>query len=135
HPLLGAIGAGSAFLLFGLALASERVTEGPLARCSAALTRSYGRFGMVVGSLHVIRAMGMLDGAARLVYQDTQEARSAHETAQRRNEIVMLVAKPVRALVQVLIMGSAAWLVLEHGRSPAIIFATTLLFGRALAPI
>jgi ATP-binding cassette subfamily C protein len=32
-------------------------------------------------------------------------------------------------------MGSAAWLVLEQSRSPAIIFATTLLFGRALAPI
>src|SRR5712691_9300173 len=44
-------------------------------------------------------------------------------------------AGPARALAQVLIMGSAAWLVLEQGRSPAIIFATTLLFGRALAPI
>ena len=54
---------------------------------------------------------------------------------QRRNEIVMLISKPARALTQVLIMGSAAWLVLEQSRSPAIIFATTLLFGRALAPI
>jgi ATP-binding cassette subfamily C protein len=32
-------------------------------------------------------------------------------------------------------MGTAAWLVLEQSRSPAIIFATTLLFGRAIAPI
>jgi ATP-binding cassette subfamily C protein len=32
-------------------------------------------------------------------------------------------------------MGTAAWLVLEQSRSPAIIFATTLLFGRALAPV
>src|SRR3979490_3228886 len=47
----------------------------------------------------------------------------------------MLISKPAPALAQVLIMGSAAWLVLEQGRSPAIIFATTLLFGRALAPI
>jgi ATP-binding cassette subfamily C protein len=47
----------------------------------------------------------------------------------------MLVAKPVRALGQVLMMGAAAWLVLDHGSSPAIIFAATLLFGRALAPV
>jgi ATP-binding cassette subfamily C protein len=135
HPLLGAIGAVSAVLLFGLAFAGDSLTEGPLARSVAALTRSYGRFGMAVGNLHVIRAMGMLDGAARFVHQAAQDARSEHEVVQRRNEIVMLISKPARALAQVLIMGSAAWLVLEQSRSPAIIFATTLLFGRALAPI
>jgi PrtD family type I secretion system ABC transporter len=135
HPLLGAIGAGSAFLMFGFALVGERLTEGPLARCSAAWTRGYGRFGTVIGNLHVIRAMGMLDGAARLLYGDAQDAQSAHEAAQRRNEIVMLIAKPIRALSQVLVMGCAAWLVLDYSRSPAIIFATTLLFGRTLAPI
>jgi ATP-binding cassette subfamily C protein len=47
----------------------------------------------------------------------------------------MLVAKPARALAQVLIMGAAAWLVLDYNRSPAIIFASMLLFSRALAPV
>ena len=47
----------------------------------------------------------------------------------------MLAAKPIRALAQVLIMGAAAWLVLDYGKSPAIIFAATLLFSRALAPV
>ncbi len=135
HPLLGTIGVVSALLLFGLGFAGDFITEGPLARSVAALTRSHGRFGMVVGNVHVIRAMGMLDGAARLVHQAAQDARSEHEVAQRRNEMVTLISKPVRALAQVLIMGSAAWLVLEQSRSPAIIFATILLFGRALAPV
>jgi len=135
HPLLGVIGTVSAVLLSGLAMAGDRFTEGPLARSAAALTRSHGRFGMAVGNVHVIRAMGMLDVAARLVHQAALDARSEHEVVQRRNEIVMLISKPARALAQVLIMGSAAWLVLEQSRSPAIIFATSLLFGRALAPI
>jgi PrtD family type I secretion system ABC transporter len=135
HPLLGVIGAVSALLLLGLGFAGDFLTEGPLARSVAALTRSHGWFGMAVGNLHVIRAMGMLDGAARLIRQAAQDARSEQEVVQRRNEIVMLISKPARALAQVLIMGSAAWLVLEQSRSPAIIFATTLLFGRALAPI
>jgi ABC-type protease/lipase transport system fused ATPase/permease subunit len=47
----------------------------------------------------------------------------------------MMISKPARALAQVLIMGAATWLVLEQHRSPAIIFATSLLFGRAVAPI
>jgi ATP-binding cassette, subfamily C, type I secretion system permease/ATPase len=135
HPLLGVIGAVSALFLFGLGIAGDFFTEGRLARSVAAATTSHGRFGMAVGNIHVIRAMGMLDSAARLIHQAAQDARSEHEVIQRRNEIVMLISKPARALAQVLIMGTAAWLVLEQSRSPAIIFATTLLFGRALAPI
>jgi PrtD family type I secretion system ABC transporter len=135
HPLLGVIGTVSALVVLGLGFASDFLTEGPLARSLAALTRSHAWFGMAVGNVHVIRAMGMLDGAARLIGQAAQDARSEHEVAQRRNEMIMLISKPARALTQVLIMGTAAWLVLEHSRSPAIIFATTLLFGRAIAPI
>ena len=135
HPLLGAVGACNVLVLFGLTLASELLTEGALARSGAALSRSYGRLVTAAGNIHMIRTMGMFDGAARLIYQSAQEARSEQDLAQRRCEIVMFVAKPIRALAQIMMMGAAAWLVLDHGRSPAIIFATTLLFGRALAPV
>jgi ATP-binding cassette subfamily C protein len=135
HPLLGVVGACNALVLFGLTLAGEFLTEDALARSGAALSRSYSRLMTVAGNIHMIRTMGMFDGAARLIYQSAQEARSEQGLAQRRCEIIMLVAKPVRALGQVLMMGAAAWLVLDHGSSPAIIFAATLLFGRALAPV
>jgi len=135
HPLLGLVGALSALLLLGLGLAGDWLTEGPQARSAAALTRSQGWFAMAAGNLHVIRAMGMLDGATRLIGQAAQDARSEQAVVQRRHETIMLISKPARALAQVLIMGTAAWLVLEQSRSPAIIFATSMLFGRALAPI
>ena len=135
HPLLGMIGAATALVVLGLGFVGDRVTEGSLARSVAALNCSHGRFGVAVGNVHVIKAMGMLDGAARLVQQAARDSRREHELAQRRSEIVMLISKPVRALAQVVIMGAAAWLVLEQQRSAGIIFATSLLFGRALAPI
>jgi len=135
HPLLGVIGTATALVVFGLGFAGERVTEGPLARSLTALTRSHGRFGFAIGNVHVIKAMGMIGGAARLVQEAAWVSRREHEVAQRRSELVMLISKPVRAVAQVLIMGAAAWLVLEQSRSPGIIFATSLLFGRALAPI
>lgn len=135
HPLLGTIGAATALLVLGLGFAGDLITQAPLARSIAALTRSNARFSIAVGNVHVIKAMGMLDGAARLVQQAALDSRSAHDIAQRRSEIVMLISRPVRALAQVLIMGAAAWLVLDQQRSPGIIFATSLLFGRALAPI
>lgn len=135
HPLLGVVGACSVLVLFGLTLVSVLFTEDARARSDAAQSRSHGRLATAVGNIHMIRTMGMFDGAARLIHQSAQEARSEQDLARRRNEIIMLVAKPVRALAQVVMMGAAAWLVLDLGRSPAIIFATTLLFGRALAPV
>ncbi|MFL6838972.1 MAG: type I secretion system permease/ATPase, partial [Bradyrhizobium sp.] len=135
HPLLGVIGTCSVLLLFGLTFACDFLTEDELARSGAALSRSYGRLAAAVGNVHLIRTMGMSDGAARLIYQDAQDARNERDVAQRRCEIIMLVAKPIRALAQVLIMGAAAWLVLDYGKSPAIIFVTTLMFSRALAPV
>jgi PrtD family type I secretion system ABC transporter len=135
HPLLGVIGACSVLFLFGLTFAGDLLSKDALARSGAALSRSYGRFAAAVGNVHLIHTMGMFDSAARLIYQDTRDARTEHDVAQRRYEIVMLVAKPIRALAQVLIMGAAAWLVLDYGKSPAIIFVTTLMFSRALAPV
>lgn len=135
HPFLGVIAAGSVLVLFGLAVAGELLTEDALARSGAALSRSHGRLATAIGNIQLIRTMGMLDGAARLIHDAASQARGEQDAANRRHEIVMLFAKPARALSQILMMGTAAWLVLDYGKSPAIIFATTLLFGRALAPI
>jgi PrtD family type I secretion system ABC transporter len=135
HPLLGIVAACSVLLTFGLTLAKELLTEDALARSSAALSRGHGRLTTAVANIHMIRTMGMFDGAARLIQQAAQDARSEQDLAQQRSELVMLVAKPIRALAQVLMMGAAAWLVLDNGSNPAIIFASSLLFGRAIAPV
>ncbi|MBR0711613.1 type I secretion system permease/ATPase [Bradyrhizobium liaoningense] len=135
HPLLGVVGACCVAFLFALTVAGELVTEDALLRSSAALSRSYGRLQTAAGNIHMIRAMGMFDSAARMIHRDAQHAGREHDVALRRGEIVSLATKPVRALSQVLIMGAAAWLVLDHGKSPAIIFASTLMFSRALAPV
>ncbi|WP_407180317.1 type I secretion system permease/ATPase [Bradyrhizobium sp. STM 3562] len=135
HPLLGVIAACNVFVLFALALTSEFLTAEALTKSGAALAKSYGRLATALGNIHLIRTMGMLDGAARQICDAAQEARYRQDVAQLRAEIVMLAAKPIRALGQVLMMGAAAWLVLDYGKSGGIIFATTLLFGRALAPV
>jgi ATP-binding cassette subfamily C protein len=135
HPLLGIVAACSVVLTFGLTLAKDLLTENALARSGAALSRGHSRLTTAVANIHMIRTMGMFDGAARLIQQAAQDARSEQDLAQQRSELVMLVAKPIRALAQVLMMGAAAWLVLDYGSNPAIIFASSLLFGRAIAPV
>ncbi|MGO4565655.1 type I secretion system permease/ATPase [Rhizobium sp. 2YAF20] len=135
HPLLGVIGLLSAVALLLLALLTELATRQPLAHANFALSRSYLRFGMALKYIQVIRAMGMQDGAAQIVYREAEVARKAQDIAMHRTEIILGFSKSVRTLTQILMMGAATWLVLEDNSSPGIIFVASLLIGRGLAPV
>ena len=78
HPLLGVVGACQcAFSCFGLAFAGECPHRSlRLARSALRCRGVTARFVIAVGNIHVIRTMGMLDGAARLIYQAAQDART-----------------------------------------------------------
>ncbi len=67
----------------------------PAPRCPEVVVASQRRPAII----HLIRAMGMFDGAARTIYHDVQDARRERDVALGRSEIIMLAAKPVRALV------------------------------------
>jgi ATP-binding cassette subfamily C protein len=135
HPLLGAIGLVSAALLLLLALLTELATRRPLAQANLAMSRGFMRFTTALKYIQVIRAMGMQDGAAQVVYRDAETARQAQDNAMHRTEIILGFSKSVRTLTQILIMGAATWLVLEDNSSPGIIFVASLLLGRGLAPV
>ncbi|PZM12833.1 type I secretion system permease/ATPase [Rhizobium tubonense] len=135
HPLLGVIGLLSAVALLALALLTEMATRQPLAHANLALSRSYLRFGTALKYIQVIRAMGMQDGAAQIVYRDAEVARKAQDIAMHRTEIILGFSKSVRTLTQILMMGAATWLVLDDNSSPGIIFVASLLLGRGLAPV
>ncbi|KAA1180093.1 type I secretion system permease/ATPase [Rhizobium tropici] len=135
HPLLGTIGLLSAVALLLFAFLTELATQGPLARANLALSRSYMRFASALKNIEVIRAMGMQYGAALAVYRDAETARRAQDIAMHRTEIILGFSKAIRTLAQILMMGSATWLVLASSSSPGIIFVASLLLGRGLAPI
>lgn len=135
HPVLGAIGLMTAVALLLMAILSELMTRQPLAQANAALARSQLRFANALRYIQVIRAMNMLNGATQLVYRDAETARHAQDGAMQRTEIILGLSKSVRMLAQILMMGAATWLVLEQNGNPGIIFVSSLLLGRGLAPI
>lgn len=104
-------------------------------KANLALSRSHMRFATALRYIQVIRAMNMQNGAAQLVYRDAETARQAQDDAMKRTETILGLSKSVRMLAQILMMGSAAWLVVEDSGNPGIIFVSSLLLGRGLAPI
>lgn len=135
HPLLGTVGLFSAIALLLLAIITEISTRRPLAQANQALARSQIRFATALRYIQVIRAMNMQNGAAQLVYRDAETARLAQDDAMKRTEVILGLSKSVRMLAQILMMGAASWLVLEESGNPGIIFVSSLLLGRGLAPV
>lgn len=135
HPLLGTIGAAAAVLMLACALANEFFTRPALNRAHTAEAGTNHRLTAALRNVQAIRAMGMLEGTFRLVQRDVASAREAQLSAARRGEAFQGFSKGARSLVQVVIMGAAAWLVLHYHVSAGIIFVSSLLLGRGLAPI
>jgi ATP-binding cassette subfamily C protein len=135
HPILGAIGLAGAASIFAAALATELATRAPLEAANAAQVESGSFLALVLSYIHVVRAMRMQAGAARRVFESAEVGRTAQDIVSWRHAVIQAFAKPIRGLTQVLMMGAAAWLVVEENRNAGIIFASSLLIGRGLAPI
>jgi PrtD family type I secretion system ABC transporter len=129
------IGIGAAVILFSLAWINETITRTPFARAAAATSESQHRFESLMRNVEAITAMGMLPGVARLLSDEQSHAKEAQLSAGARAAAIQAVARFIRFLAQVLVMATAAWLVIGHDVSPAAIFAASILLGRSLGPI
>jgi len=135
HPLLGVIGAASALFLLFFALCGEWATRAPAAEAASAFSRGFSRFSSALKYGDLVRAMGMQEGALRLVDSEAEIVRAGRDHVASRAEVVQAFSKSTRALTQIVMMGVACWLVLAEDASPGIIFVACLLLGRGLAPI
>ena len=135
HPMLGLTGLVGAAVLFALALLNELLTKHPLKRASAAATRTHQRAEAALRNAEVIRAMGMGDGVLRLWRRDAAGTAAAQRAAGTRGSVILAISRFLRLMIQTVILGIGAWLVIEHEASAGAMFASAFLLGRALAPV
>jgi len=135
HPMLGLIGLGGGVVLFGLALINEFVTKQPLRRANLAASKTHQRAEAALRNAEVIRAMGMGEGVLRLWRRDSAGTHEAQRAAGTRGGVILALSKFFRLLVQTVILGAGAWLVIHQEASAGAMFASSFLLGRALAPV
>ncbi len=135
HPVLGLVGLGGGVLLFGLALINEIATKQPLKRANLAASKTHQRAEAALRNAEVIRAMGMGQGVLRLWRRDGSGTNEAQRVAGTRGGMILAASKFSRLLVQTVILGAGAWLVINHEASAGAMFASSFLLGRALAPV
>jgi PrtD family type I secretion system ABC transporter len=135
HPALGLVGVGGGAALFGLALTNEILTRKPLGEASVAAGKTHRRAEAALRNADAIRAMGMSEGVVRMWRRENAIGQEATHVAARRGAILYSLSKFSRIVVQTVILGVGAWLVLEHEVSAGAMFASMFLLGRALAPV
>ena len=135
HPMLGIIGLVSGLILLGLALVNEASTKRPLQEANIAAGRSMQALDAAFRNSEAIAAMGMHEGVLRLWRKAGQAGKDAQKIAGQRAAAIQTLSKFTRLLVQSGIMGVGAWLVIENKASPGVLFGSSFLIARALAPV
>jgi PrtD family type I secretion system ABC transporter len=135
HPVLGMAAAGASLVMLALAAVNDRLTRRDIEalQMEAAKTTRY-----LESSMHnaeVVQSLGMGDALlARWRGLNGKVAALQGPTA-RRSVAMAALTRTTRQAVQVLMQALGAYLVISGEGTAGILVATTILLGRALAPV
>ena len=135
HPLLGAVALAGAVLMLLLAALNERVTRAPLEQVLAAGRRA-GRFiDASTANAETVSALGM-QRAVTLRWQALNEAALREQAAASGlGATYSGLTKFTRQFIQMAMLGVGAYLVIAQHLSAGVMIASTIILGRALAPV
>jgi len=135
HPILGWIATIGALILFALALANEMVTREPLAEASGQSQRATHQAETAVRNADMIAAMGVLPNLINRWNRDNGRMIALQALASRRGGMITAVAKFMRFVIQLGVLGTGAFLAVQQEISPGAMIASSIIMGRALAPV
>ena len=114
HPVLGAVATIGACLLLGLALVNEFLTREPLKAAEASNTRSYVFTENILRHADVVRAMGMQNAVERHWKSNRTSMLTEQAVASDKNSVMASSIRFSRLLLQSLMLGTGAWLAIDH---------------------
>ena len=135
HPVLGWFAVAGVFLLVSLAVVTEVLTHARLSAAGDLWIQSGRLANNQLANAEVIQAMGMLPALRNKWSLQHNRALALQTLAGESAGFVVALTKFVRITLQSLILGLGAYLVITDGVSGGAMIASSILMGRALAPI
>jgi PrtD family type I secretion system ABC transporter len=135
HPVLFYVTLFGAVIMVGLALANQKSTgksgqqSADSMMVSMNMAQSFGR------NFETVRALGMVKNATEVWGKKFAESLNLSAVSSRRNALFGGFSRTVRQLLQNGILGAGAYLVLQNEMTAGMIFAASIISGRALQPI
>jgi len=135
HPWFGWVATGSALLLLALAVLNERLTGPALAQANKEHIGATLHTTKNLRNAEVIESMGMLETLMDRWGRRQRNVLLLQSLASDRGAIISTLSRTFRLLVQSLVLGLGAYLAVDHQVGAGLVFAGSVLLGRALAPI
>ena len=135
HPALGWLALAGAIILFVIAIVNDRLTRRLLEKGRAALQHNQSAAQQYLDNAETVRALGML-GPLLDVWQKTRRGiRDDTEQSSAVTHGLTSLTKSVRLVLQVLILGTGAWFVLQGELTGGGMIAAAIILSRALSPV
>jgi ATP-binding cassette, subfamily C, type I secretion system permease/ATPase len=135
HPLLGLAAAIGGLVLVALGVLTDRLTREAAEQalqCSRTTTRTAEK---LARNAEAIVGMGMTGTAVARWREHHEQSLRAQEAHGRASSVLAAFARTLRQVLQVVMLGLGAWLVIDMQASPGIMIAATILLSRALQPV
>lgn len=135
HPVLGLVVTAGAVILFGIGVYADRATSGLNQEHSEAMIASHRALEMHMSAQEYIRGQGMYREAVQNWGQHHGTQLERFTSSFSVTSKFASTSKSMRQIVQILMIGSGALLVLADLATAGVIFGTAIIGGRALAPV
>jgi PrtD family type I secretion system ABC transporter len=135
HWVLGVVSIACALIITLLALLTERATRGPMANANVSSTKAAMMTEEARRNSEALYSLGM-KGVMRKRWMATQHEALDHQTrANDAGATYSSLSRVFRMIVQSGMLATGAYLAIYHEISGGAIVASSIIMGRALAPI
>lgn len=133
-PILALVAVGGIIGLVILSILNEFAVRDPLNNSTMLSRIVNGQLGSITRNAEIIQTLGLSDSLYEAVDEHRLASRSAGMKARGRLGTFSSIAKFYRFAIQIAMIGTGAYLVLQSQITPGAMFAGNILMARALAP-
>ncbi len=135
YPTLGVIALLGALFLIVIAIAHIKYSNKALKKANQAAISNQYYIDESLENAEAIEAMGMLPGVIKKWYHTNDTVLKLQAHAGDRTALLFSLSKFVRLVLQILILGVGAYLVIQGEITAGAMIASSIIMSRALAPI
>ncbi len=135
HPWLGLLAIGGGGLLILITLLNQLFSKQPGLRATAAAQKAGLMAEEIRSEAEMIQSMGMRGAAFDRWRKSRQHALQEAVSVGDVSGSFVTLSKTMRLFLQSAMLGLGAYLVLKNEVSPGVMIASSILLGRALAPV
>lgn len=135
HPWLGVVALCGALAMFAFTWLSEGITKSSVRHASQLSAEASQFAASALKNGDAVRGLGMGDTISERWNATQNEVIATQAVTSERVAAVNAVSKFVSMLVQTALLGVGAWLAIEQQISPGVMMASSIMMGRALAPV